>query len=77
MICAFEKLEVHVVVIRDGSTGPAIFALYVGLLFILVVVVSKSPDTTAKAFSDTAVLDGRLRHGRKWILLFWKLIRWL
>lgn len=55
--CALEKLEVHVVVVRDRSTGPTIFALYDDLLVILVLAASKSPDTTAKALSDTAVLD--------------------
>lgn len=57
MRCALEKLEVHVVVVRDRSIGPAIFALYDDVLVII-----KSPDATAKALSDTVVLCARLWH---------------
>jgi hypothetical protein len=49
--CALEKLEVHVVVIRDRTAGSTIFALDDGAL-----AASKSPDTTAKALSDAVIL---------------------
>lgn len=58
--CALEKMEVHVVVVRDRSTGPAILALYDDLSVILVLTAFKSPDTTAKALSDTAILGAGL-----------------
>ena len=53
--CAFENSEVHVVVICDGPTGPAILALYCGLFIVLVLAIFKSPDTSTEALSDTAV----------------------
>jgi hypothetical protein len=49
--CALEKLEVHVVVVRDRTAGSTIFALDDGAL-----PTSRSPDTTAKALSDASVL---------------------
>jgi hypothetical protein len=58
--CALEKLEVHVVVVCDRSTGPAIFALYDDLSVIIVLSAFKSPDTTTKALSDAAILDAGL-----------------
>jgi hypothetical protein len=59
-MCGLEKLKVYVVIVRDGSTRSAIFALYDGLLVILILTAFKSPDTAAKALSDTAVLGAGL-----------------
>jgi hypothetical protein len=53
--CALENLNVYVVVVRDRSTRSAIFALYGDLSLNRIVAAFKSPDTTAKALSDTAV----------------------
>jgi hypothetical protein len=53
---AFEKLEVHDVVVWDRSPRPAIFAFDHGLLAIVVLIDFEGPDTSAKALSDAAVV---------------------
>lgn len=52
---AAEKLDVHVVVVRDRTARSAIFTFDCGLSIALRIF--HSPDTTAKAFSDAAVLN--------------------
>ena len=60
MNCALENSEMHVVIIRDRSTRSAIFALDGNLLVVIVLGVSRSPDTTTKAPSYAAILEVRL-----------------
>jgi hypothetical protein len=59
---ALEKLEMHDVVVRDGSAGPSVFALHDNLFVILVLAPFESLNTSTKAFSDTSVSWGCVWH---------------
>lgn len=65
MQCGLENKKVRVVVVCDGSVGSAVFALYGGARggwadF-------ESPDASAEALSDTAVLEVVGLHGGNYV----------